>query len=126
MESTPHLVTAVDHPSMYGHFQQFLDDLRAERPCAGRWTGRIPYPELIEQLAAPSCMRLGVWHGDRFIAAAAVDNDGGVVLAVLKEFRRRGVAGELMDVVTARAQAIGYPPLHRFTARDGPPTTMAG
>jgi GNAT superfamily N-acetyltransferase len=126
MESTPHLVTAVDHPSLYGHFERFLDELRTERPCAGRWTGRIPYPELIEQLAAPSCMRLGVWHHGRFIAAAAVDNDGGVGLAVLKEFRRRGVAGELMAVVAERAHAIGYPPLHRFTGRGGPATRMAG
>jgi GNAT superfamily N-acetyltransferase len=126
MESTPHLVTAVDHPSLHGHYEQFLDELRAERPCAGRWSGRSPYPELVDQLAAPRTMRMAVWSGGRFIAAVAVDNDGGVVLAVLKEYRRRGVAAELMQVVAERAREIGYPPLHRSAAAGGATTRMAG
>jgi GNAT superfamily N-acetyltransferase len=126
MESTPPLVTAVDHPSLYGHFERFLGELRSERPCTGRWTGRTPFPELIDQLASPRCMRLGVCQHGRFIAAVAVDNDGGVVLAVLKEYRRRGVASGLMEVAAERAQAIGYPPLHRFTVRGGSTTRMAG
>lgn len=59
-------------------------------------------------------MRLGVMLDDRLIAVVAVDNDGAVALAVVDEFRRRGIANELMAIVTERAATIGYPPLHRF------------
>ncbi len=61
-------------------------------------------------------MRLGVMHDGQLIAVAAVDNDGAVALAVVEEFRRRGVGNDLMEVIIERAAAIGYPPLHRFTS----------
>jgi ribosomal protein S18 acetylase RimI-like enzyme len=61
-------------------------------------------------------MRLGVMHLRRLIAVAAVDNDGAVALAVVEEFRRRGIANELVQILAERAAAIGYPPLHRYTA----------
>jgi GNAT superfamily N-acetyltransferase len=112
------LVIAVDHPSMNGTLGVFLDELRAERGCHGHGPtrGRRPFPELIDRLGAPRTMRLGVMHDNRLIAVAAVDNDGAVALAVVEEFRRRGIANELVRVLTERAAAIGYPPLHRFTA----------
>lgn len=111
------LVIAVDHPSLSGTLRVFLDELRAERGCTGRGPsrGRIPFPELIERLGAPRMMRLGVMLDRRLIAVVAVDNQGAVALAVVEEFRRRGIANELVQVVTERAEALGYPPLHRFT-----------
>jgi GNAT superfamily N-acetyltransferase len=116
----PHqfLVIAVDHPSLSGTLGVFLEELRAERGCKGRGPtrGRIPFPELIERLSAPKMMRLGVMHERRLIAVAAVDNEGAVALAVVEEFRRRGIANELVTVLTQRAEVLGYPPLHRFTA----------
>lgn len=114
----PFLVIAVDHPSMNGTLGVFLDELRAERGCHGHGPtrGRRPFPELIDRLGAPRMMRLGVMHENRLIAVAAVDNDGAVALAVVEGFRRRGIANELVRVLTERAAAIGYPPLHRFTA----------
>lgn len=113
------LVTAVDHPSLSGTLGVFLDELRAERGCHGHGPtrGRRPYPELIERLGAPKMMRLGVMHERRLIAVAAVDNLGAVALAVVEEFRRRGIANDLVQVLTERATVLGYPPLHRFTAR---------
>ncbi len=112
------LVIAVDHPSLNGTLGLFLDELRAERGCKGHGParGRTPFPELIERLAAPKMMRLGVMHERRLIAVAAVDNHGAVALAVVEEFRRRGIANELVRVLSERAATIGYPPLHRFTA----------
>jgi GNAT superfamily N-acetyltransferase len=112
------LVIAVDHPSMNGTLGVFLDELRAERGCHGHGPtrGRRPFPELIDRLGAPRMMRLGVMRDNRLIAVAAVDNDGAVALAVVEEFRRRGIANELVRVLIERAAAIGYPPLHRFTA----------
>ena len=112
------LVTAVDHPSLAGTLQRFLDELRSERGCSGRGAarGRTPFPELIDRLGAPKMMRLGVMHDRRLIAVAAVDNQGAVALAVVAEFRRRGIANELAQVLAERAAAVGYPPLHRFTA----------
>ena len=47
---------------------------------------------------------------------ATVDNDGAVALAVVEEFRRRGIANELVKILSERAAAIGSPPLHRYTA----------
>ena len=118
MLSDQFIVTSVDHPSLYGTLGVFLDELRTERGCTGRTPGRgrTPYPELIDRLAEPKMMRLGVMHLRRLIAVAAVDNDGAVALAVVEEFRRRGIANELVHVLGERAAAIGYPPLHRYTA----------
>ena len=118
MLSDQFIVTSVDHPSLYGTLGVFLDELRTERGCTGRGPnrGRTPYPELIDRLAQPKMMRLGVMHFRRLIAVAAVDNDGAVALAVVEEFRRRGIANELVKILGERAAAIGYPPLHRYTA----------
>lgn len=112
------LVIAVDHPSLDGTLRIFIDELRAERGCKGHGPSRArtPYPELIDRLAAPKMMRLGVMHERRLIAVAAVDNHGAVALAVVEEFRRRGIANDLVRVLSERAAALGYPPLHRFTA----------
>lgn len=125
METAPLLVTAVDHPSLRGAFEVFLDELRDERGCAGRGVSRArtPSAELIDRLAAGRTMRLGVMAGARLIAVASVDNDGAVALAVVRDHRRRGIANELMTVVNARAAAIGYPPLHRYSA---PRARLAG
>lgn len=125
MDTASLVVTAVDHPSLHGALDRFLGELRSERACAGRGPakGRTPYPALIERLGADRMMRLGVVVGRRLIAVAAVDNDGGVALAVVRDFRRRGVADSLMAVVSERAAAIGYPPLHRYTA---PSARLAG
>jgi GNAT superfamily N-acetyltransferase len=113
------LIIAVEHPSLHGLLGTFLDELRNERGCnrVGPNRGRSPYPELIDRLGAPAMMRLGVMQDGRLIAVAAVDNDGAVALAVAAPFRRRGVANDLIDVLTRRAAAIGYPPLHRYTPR---------
>jgi GNAT superfamily N-acetyltransferase len=121
----PFLVIAVDHPSLNGTLGLFLDELRAERGCKGHGPtrGRVPFPELIERLGAPKMMRLGVMQERRLIAVAAVDNQGAVALAVVEEYRRRGIANELVTVLTERAGLLGYPPLHRFTA---PPAELAG
>jgi len=125
METVALLVIAVDHPSLDGALDAFLDELRAETRGAGRraLSGRSPSPELVERLAAGRTMRLGVLAGRRLVAVASVDNDGAVALAVARDHRRRGVAKELMEVVTTRATAIGYPPLHRYTA---PSVRLAG
>ena len=123
------LVTAVDHPSLHGRLTVFLDELRDELRNEQRVVGRgpamsrTPSAAVIDQLGAGRTMRLGVMNGHRLIAVAAVENDGSVALAVVQEFRRRGVAHELMRVVTERAAAIGYPPLHRFMA---PSARLAG
>jgi len=118
MPSDQLLVIAVDHPSLSGTLGLFLDELRAERGCQGHGPtrGRRPFPELIDRLGAPKMMRLGVMDERRLIAVAAVDNHGAVALAVVEEFRRRGIANELVRVMSDRAATLGYPPLHRFTA----------
>ncbi|MGB0113648.1 MAG: hypothetical protein WBP59_10540 [Ilumatobacteraceae bacterium] len=125
MDTAELLVIAVDHPSMHGRLAGFLDELRNEHRCVERGPAlsRTPSPAVIDQLGADRVMRLGVMSGARLIALAAVANDGAVAVAVVHSFRRRGVANELMRVVTERAAAIGYPPLHRYTA---PSPRLAG
>jgi len=119
MDAPRFLVIAVDHPSLDGSVSAFLDELRQEQRFFGRRSSacRKPFPSLIERLAARRTMRLGVLHGQRLIAMASVDNGGAVALAVAADFRRQGVGDQLMSVVSERAAAIGYPPLHRFSAR---------
>ena len=68
-------------------------------------------------------MRLGVMHDRRLIAVAAVDNHGAMALAVVEEFRRRGIADELVQVLDVRAATLDYPPLHRLTVT---PARLAG
>ena len=116
MEPTPYLITAVDHPSSYGRFEKFLDELRSDRSCRARWAGGFPVAAVVERLSAPRMLRLGATHGDRLIAVAAVANDGCTTVAVLPAFRRRGVASRLMEVAAARTAALGYPPLHRMAS----------
>ena len=125
MEAAAHLVIAVDHPSLDGALQTFLEELRSELGCSGRGPtpARTPSNELIDRLGAPRTMRLGVIAGRRLVAVASVDNEGSVALAVVRDHRRRGIANELMEVVSARAGAIGYPPLHRYT---NPSARLAG
>jgi hypothetical protein len=112
------LVIAVDHPSLNGTLSVFLDELHAERGCKGHGPtrGRVPFPELIDRLGAPKMLRLGVLHEQRLIAVAAVDNLGAVALAVVEEFRRRGIANDSVRVLSERAALLDSPPLHRFTA----------
>lgn len=112
-------VIAVDHPSLHGRLTQFLDELQRERHCNGHRasTSRTPFPALIDQLSDAATMRLGVLAGQRLVAVAAVDADGIVAVAVAHDYRRRGIANQLMRVVTERAAALGYPPLQRYTAR---------
>jgi len=125
MDTAAPLVTAVDHPSLTGAFVRFIEELRAERAWRGRplRSARTPAPWLIDRLSAARMMRLGVVLQGRLIAVAAVDNDGGVALAVVRDQRRRGIANMLMAVVQERAAAVGYPPLHRCRA---PSTRLAG
>jgi len=125
MEAAANLVIAVDHPSLDGALQTFLQELRSEIGCTGRGPtpARTPSTDLIDRLGASKTMRLGVMVGGRLVAVASVDNEGSVALAVAREHRRRGVANELMEVVSARASAIGYPPLHRYTT---PSVRLAG
>lgn len=123
METAALLVVAVDHPSLDGALADFLGGLRDELESAGHAGSRTPSAELIGRLAASRTMRLGVMAGPRLVAVAAVDNHGAVALAVARTHRRRGIANELMEVVQARAAAIGYPPLHRDAAS---PARMAG
>ena len=120
MDTAAPLVAAIDHPSLGGAFGRFLDELRAERAWRGRplRSARTPAPWLIDRLAADRMMRLGLVQQGRLIAVAAVDNDGGVALAVVRDHRRRGVADQLMAVVHERAVAVGYPPLHRCRASE--------
>ena len=123
MEPAALLVVAVDHPSLDRALADFLAELRDELDAGGRTPSRRPSAALIDRLAAGRTMRLGVMAGPRLVAVAAVDNDGAVAIAVARDHRRRGIANDLMEVVNARAAAIGYPPLHRYSV---PRTRLAG
>lgn len=116
------IVIAVDHPSLDGAFGRFVAELWTavfEEDPPTPWT---PTAELIDRLLAPRTMRLGVMSAGRLLAVAAVDNDGGVALAVVAEADRLVVADELGRAVEHRAAVLGYPALHPYTAT----TRLAG
>lgn len=125
MDSDQLLVIAVDHPSLRGAVQRFFDELRSEHRCSrpGATPARFPCATVIERLEASQARRLGAMLGGRLIAIAAVDDDGAVSIAVVEDHRRRGVADVLMRVVAERAQAMGHPPLRRYTT---PHARLAG
>jgi hypothetical protein len=117
------IVIAVDHPSLDGAFGRFVAELWTdvfdhEHPPTP-WT---PTAELIDRLLAPRTMRLGVMSQGRLLAVAAVDNDGGLALAVIAEPDRQVLADELGRAVERRAAVLGYPALHPYTTT----TRLAG
>lgn len=128
MDTAEMLITAVDHPSLYGQLGRFVDELHTERQCIGGAAprsraamSRIPPQAVIDHLLRERMMRLGAVVGGRLVAVAAVDNSGAVAVAVTPAMRRRGIANALVHALSERATATGYPPLHRLTAQ--PPNT---
>ena len=103
------LLVAADHPSLIDAREQFATRLRSEPRYFGRaGANPKPFPSLIAKLLADDGMRLAAVADGTIVGLACVRADGEAVVAVVAEWRGRGVATELMRAITVRAEQIGH------------------
>ncbi len=110
MALTDRRIVAVEHPSLDGDVELFLDGLRSEQRYFGP-TARAnpkPFSSLIESLQRRTGFRLGVVECGRVVGLARVDRAGQMFIAGLPEHRGRGIGTLLGKAVLDRATQLGY------------------
>ncbi len=102
------LVVAADHPSLIEARERFAAALRSEQRFFGRASADPkPFPSLIAKLLADDGLRLAAAVDGEIIGLACLRADGEVAVAVVEEWRGRGVATALVRAVTARGPQLG-------------------
>jgi GNAT superfamily N-acetyltransferase len=105
---SPYLVVAADHPSLIEARERFAATLRAEQRFFGRASANPkPFPSLIAKLLADDGLRLAAAVDGEIIGLACVRADGEAAVAVVEEWRGRGVATALVRAVVARGRELG-------------------
>ena len=100
------LVVAADHPSLIEARERFAATLRAEQRFFGRAGAEPkPFPSLIAKLLADDGVRLAAAVDGEIIGLACLRADGEAAVAVVEEWRGRGVATELVRAVIVRGRA---------------------
>jgi ribosomal protein S18 acetylase RimI-like enzyme len=96
-----------------------LDPFPSEEELEPMWTGAwgSPWTGDLAFILARSLVHAGAYAGDRLVGYVNVAWDGGVHAFLLDttvdpEFQRRGIARELVRLVTAAARARGADWLH--------------
>jgi len=103
------LVVAADHPSLIEAREQFAATLRAEQRFFGRASADPkPFPSLIAELLADDGLRLAAVVDGRIVGLACLRADGEAAVAVVEDWRDRGVATALMRAVTVRGRQLGH------------------
>lgn len=103
------LIVAADHPSLIDAREQFASELRAEQRFFGRSAGNPkPFPSLISTLLAGEGARLAAMADGRIIGLACIQSDGEASVAVVEEWRGRGVASALLSAAIERARLTGH------------------
>jgi len=107
--SSDFLVVAADHPSLIEAREQFAAGLRAEQRFFGRANANPkPFPSLIAKLLADDGTRLAAVVDGRIVGLACLRADGEAAVAVVEEWRGRGVATALMRAVLLRGRQLGH------------------
>ena len=105
----PFLVVAADHPSLIEARERFAATLRAEQRFFGRASAEPkPFPSLIAKLLADDGLRLAAAVDGEIIGLACLRADGEAAVAVVEEWRGRGVATELVRAVIVRGRQLGH------------------
>jgi GNAT superfamily N-acetyltransferase len=106
---TDFLVVAADHPSLIEARERFAASLRAEQRFFGRASANPkPFPSLVAKLLAPDGTRLAAVSEGGIVGLACLLSDGEAAVAVVEEWRGRGVATALMRAVTERGRQHGH------------------
>ena len=132
------LVVAADHPSLIEARERFAAALRSEQRFFGRASADPkPFPSLIAKLLADDGLRLAAAVDGEIIGLACLRADGEVAVAVVEEWRGRGVATALVRAVTARgpqlrasdgsssARAVAAAPSRRSAMPSVPPSSTS-
>ncbi len=103
------LIVAADHPSLIDARERFASELRAEQRFFGRSAGDPkPFPSLISKLLAGEGARLAAMVDGRIIGLACIQADGEASVAVVEEWRGRGVASALLGATIDRSRRMGH------------------
>jgi len=103
------LVVAADHPSLIEARERFAATLRAEQRFFGRASAEPkPFPSLIAKLLADDGLRLAAAVDGEIVGLACLRADGEAAVAVVEEWRGRGVATELVRAVIVRGRQLGH------------------
>jgi len=105
----PIVIAAVDHPSLAGHVDRFLDDLRAESRYFGPRAAHNPkpFPSLIEAVAHTEGFRFAAVECGRIVGLARVDHHGELFVAVVAERRKMGIGSALCEASLQHAGQLG-------------------
>jgi GNAT superfamily N-acetyltransferase len=103
------VIAAVNHPSLAGHVELFLDDLRAESRYFGPRAAHNPkpFPSLIEAVAGGEGFRFAAVECGRVIGLARVDQHAELFVAVVAERRNMGVGSALCEASLQHAGQLG-------------------
>jgi GNAT superfamily N-acetyltransferase len=108
MEPETPLIVALDHPSLIEDIDAFAADLRAEQRFFGPGANPAPFPSLINRLTSTGgVVRLGAMIGGQLIGMSRVEGGGDTTIAVVAEWRGRGVGGALLSATVRRAGEAG-------------------
>jgi GNAT superfamily N-acetyltransferase len=124
--SSPFSIVAADHPSLIEVRERFVGTLRAEQRFFGRaGADPKPFPSLIARLLADDGLRLAATVDGEIVGLACLCPDGEAAVAVVEEWRGRGVASALVRAVTVRGLQLGYGRIFmRSSRRSGAVVTM--
>jgi len=103
------VIAAVDHPSLAGYVERFLEDLRAESRYFGPRAARNPkpFPSLIEAVAGSEGFRLAAVECGRIVGLARVDLGAELFVAVVAERRNMGIGTALCEASLQHAGQLG-------------------
>ena len=103
------LIVAADHPSLIDARERFATELRAEQRFFGRSAGTPkPFPSLIATLLSGDGTRLAAMVDGQIIGLACIQADGEASVAVVEQWRGRGVASALLGAAIERARLTGH------------------
>jgi len=109
------LIVALDHPSLIEAIDQFADELHNEQRFFGSSAAPAPFPSLINRVTSSGGMRLGAMVDGHIVAMARVEDSGDTSIAVVADWRGRGIGRALLAATVRRAGQMG---LSRLVVRS--------
>jgi GNAT superfamily N-acetyltransferase len=118
-------IAAIDHPSLYGQIQPFVDGLRAEsrRFGAADRCNPKPFPSLVRKVSDPQRLRFGAMLDGRLVGMCSLSRDGEVAVVLDHDHRGQGHGTLLLSHVIQTATKLSFPRLVMETSRRSRPVS---